>query len=323
MSAMTEDHFMQDTVIPTVNFADPPAGQRLALPSWQVLARFENPKARLPLRADFPPVFNMKISFDCGPWLGGPWLLDLVESELSKIGMSFQDARTIRVAYSHKDPAISRSHEFEVNQSMWTLLRTMSKGQSPLQFDPLDELQETRKLNRSCDQSAVHALARRQKYILNSANQDNAKFFRKPDGTPQIFIVLDHNIEQGSTYAEMISAITYNGGHVLAAVVGWDARDWVSNDSIHLRQDNQDQQELADTFAASARDCGQERSPEDCLKEFDSLIQTFGVSVGALTNGECERIIGTVDGSNPRGRAMTFPALCKTLQQTHASPAFR
>lgn len=315
---MTENHFMQDTVTPAVTFADPPAGQHLALPSWLAPATFTNLQARLPLRADFPPVFNMKLSVDCGPWL-----LDLIESELSKIGMSFQDAGTVRVGYSHKDPAVSRSRESEINYHMMTLLHAVDKGRSPLQFDPLDELQETRKLNRSCDQSAVHALTRRQKYILNSANQDNAKFFRKPDGTPQIFIVLDHNIEQGSTYAEMISAITYNGGYVLAAVVGWDARDWVSNDSILLRQDNHDQQKLADTFAASARDCGQDRSPQECLKEFDSLIQTFGVSVGALTNGECERIIRTVDGSNPRGGVMTFPALCKTLQQTHASPAFR
>lgn len=292
-----EDPFEAEEVISTEN---------LAADIAQTHRSLTNPDMRLPLRADMPPV----ISF-----LQTGLFLQMLERELAKCGDTLASAGTITVAYPQKDPRLFPGHRNKGRSSGSAFIATMrdalaARGVS-VDWQRADAICETRHLDRSGNQSSLHALTSRQSFGLCAEAQKTPLDFLEMSavdgGARPYVVVVDWCMEQGTTLAELISYIEHNGGHVLLATVeGSDG----SQSLVPLPARAGGTVALAPEFAAAAtagllpkigRALSRAAQREGivltthaALTQVEARLNASGRSLKTLTSGEAARLESTL-----------------------------
>lgn len=267
-------------------------------------ASLTNPDMRVELPAGFPPQLS---SSDAKA------LIKALEAELEKHGTTLGEVGHINIAYPHKHPGLYRGHYNSASDVVRGVKADLMIAEPGVAWLPVDGLVERVKLGRSENQTSVHALTAQQVYDIHAPDQKTPlPFGPARDGKKEFFIVVDTGAEQGTTYANMISFILHNGGAVLAAVAGWSAGAHLrqvapENDTDLRRQAGLKAEfndasrntgrlaEMALAFASSARESGKDWTPAQCLEMFEEKLRAAGNSVFAMTNGEAERLINTVN----------------------------
>ena len=165
---------------------------------------------------------------------------------------------------------------------------------------PADAIYETVHLARSEDHTSKHALFKRQFYSIDPSLQKGACPLIGSDNIgKEYFIVVDAVAEQGTTMASLISYITHNGGVVLAAIASSDnlvQRDSTPASDIKDPAKNTGRiPDIARAFSESARNDGLEYTPEQCIDLLEKKLNVCGNSLLSLTNGECKRLVYSID----------------------------
>lgn len=281
-----------------------------------------NPPGRRELRACFPqPVSHFNP--------GSNWcklLYKQIREELGANGMDGPDDRTIYIAHPHKNPQIHPGH---LNYIITDHVRKLKQECPKINWVSSDEIVENRHLDRSSNQTSLHALAGWQEYtILGDPAQSPFACEQEP-----LFIVIDSAIDQGTTIANFISYLEHNGGKVVGVVAS--DKDLVQKDTrghyrhvklsdkfIDPARNTGRLKELADTFVDSAsrgRFLGlgaPKLSHEGTMRHFESTLNTIGHSALALTDGECERIITTLrKGKDGNNKPLCFPRFMSELKR--------
>lgn len=261
---------------------------------------FKNSPARLALRDDFPTICE-----------NPKQLIQTLKSELIKTGTTLEAVNTIHIAYPHKIPALSGNW----GDPGVSVLEEIFAIEIPGTWAALDALEDNVQLNRSKNRSSSHALSKRQVYSLN----ENFSFTSDNHGKKN-FIVADHLIEQGSTLAELISAITYNGGHVLAAyspltILGKYLKQVTLVDPYEYDRVNKPV-DLVKIFGDAATREGLPMDGQACLQKFDTLLKPLGMSIKAMTQGEKVKL-----SSELCQEGQTFTQLCTELENAAPKPA--
>lgn len=261
---------------------------------------------RIDLRADFPEIQNGS---------KGAELIKTLKAELKKRGTSLKEVGRIHLAYPHKNPDLFPGHYDSALGVVQNVRMLLEKSAPDVQWIQLDNLVESVRLGRSEDQTSVHALTARQVYEVYPSNPDApVPFVTQENGKKEFFLVVDTGAEQGTTYANLLSFIEQSGGEVLAAVANYNygshLRQVRPHDDEKLRAEAELKPEFNDparntgrlaqlalAFAKSAKSTGQNWTPAESIEMFEEKLNKVGNSVFALTDGEAERIIKTVDGS--------------------------
>lgn len=276
-----------------------------------------NPADRREIRPDFP--YSQKIGH-CNN------LLDTLNAELEKGGVSLRDAGTITIAYPHKDPVLFPGYVDSFDGGKVKLFaKNMKKSFPKIKWKVADSLVETVALKRTTNQYIVHTLTGKQIYTL--AGKHNPFSCRSGDCRNPYFIVVDHFIEQGTTIANLMSFIEHNGGRVLLAAsyrsgipIAQDERartlhlqqSGISGDFADPARNTSRLGRLASVFFNSAQISGSlYATPQECLADFDAALRRHGNSVFALTDGECMRLINSINGQ--RHDSLSFCGLIDTL----------
>ncbi len=290
--------------------------------------KFENPPSRNWIRTDFPRAMNV--------W-DKNLITETIDKELEKCGVRFKDATRINVAWPHKHP--DTGYKDNAIEAVEIFQDHMGLVLPWISWVKADAIYEHKKLNRSCDQSSLHALTQRQTYSVDtSLQQEFSPFFDR--GQPknnEFFVLVDHCIEQGTTMANLKDFIEYNGGRVLAVLVS----GFIYNEGRLAQVSSSDPDrfslmaglgesadkagaipEIAHAFAKAAMGKGYQvleksRSREmsaqkikvksSCLQAFEKALKPYGNSLLSLTDSECRRLISTVskpksaNGRNPYG----------------------
>ena len=272
-----------------------------------------NPSRRMEIRADFPDVIHFNSSVRR--------IRHLLDQELRKQGTTLDCMERITLAYPHKHPELYPGH---VNLAKMRVeeFRVLARSAAPhVQWIVADGLCETVHLKRSEDQTSLHALTKRQIYDIHRPSQETpCPFFEPLHTAKEFFMIVDNGIEQGTTIANLMSYITYNGGCVLgAAAVRSRAlvqQEHRPKNAVSLSAQFNDPARnakklprLAQAFSRSAKDNRRDWSPAACLDMFEQHLNMHGNSVFALTDGECERLIETMHGRYGE----RFPTLLKKL----------
>jgi hypothetical protein len=259
-----------------------------------------NPETRVALRPDFPVTLS----------IGEPKkLLHALDDELKKHGMSIKDTPRINIAYPHKHPEMYPGHRDNAAESVERLLNGMELAGSKIDWLPADAICETVRLGRSEDQSSAHALASHQVFDIHMPSQRrDMPFLKEGNQEKEFFVVADWCVEQGTTVANLVSYIEHNGGIVLAVLndcgnsplVQQKTDDsWVKgglSDAFGRADLNTGRlPQMAATFARSAREAGKDWSPQECMEKFEAALKKCGNTVFAMTDGECRRVIDTVN----------------------------
>src|SRR5690606_5956841 len=136
------------------------------------------------------------------------------------------------------------------------------------------------------------------------------RFKNEQTGDGEFFLVLDGCVEQGTTLANFISHIALQGGRVLGAVTGNEQKLVQSNVSTPHEREVVDEAfrdpkrntgrlaQLAQVFSKSAKKDKLDLTPAKCLEIFEGRLNLFGNTVFALTDGECQRVSHTLQGSH-------------------------
>jgi hypothetical protein len=274
---------------------------------------------RVALPVDFPDTIAI--------YNGARHLVSAIDQQLNKHGTSLTEVKRINLAYPHKDPTLFPGHYDNAKNTISSLQQMLSDAAPKnVQFYVVDEMVETVKLGRSEDQSSVHALTARQVYkIADDPQKDKPFHFKDPEtGKGEFFLVVDGCVEQGTTLANIASYIALQGGTVLGAItsneqklVQRDTATVVERELVGERFRDPDRNtgrlvQLAESFAKSAAKDGIRLSAEKCLDIFEGRLNLFGNSVVALTDGECKRIIETME-SRHYGGSDSFKGLIEKL----------
>lgn len=280
----------------------------LEIPPVDVTEMAMNP-FRVALPVDFPETFAI--------YNGARYMVSAIDQQLKKHGTSIAAVERINLAYPHKDPQLFPGHYDNAKNTISGLKHLLQEAAPPhVQFYVVDEMVETVKLSRSEDQSSVHALTARQVYkIADDPQKDKPFHFKNPEtGKGEFFLVVDGCVEQGTTLANIASHIALQGGTVLGAVTSNQQRLVQRNTatgiereliSAHFRDPEKNTGrlvQLAESFAKSAAKDGIQLSSAKCLDIFEGRLNLFGNSVVALTDGECQRIIDTLEDRHYGGR---------------------
>lgn len=278
-----------------------------------------NPESRLEIRADFPKTLATAETEE---------ILRAVKKELRKQGTSLGRVKKINIAYPRKHPRLYPEH-YNCAQSTAESLRDGMRELAPrVRWVITDEICETLHLDRSSNQTSLHALMSRQIYDIHKPDQKDYTPFGQQK---EFFIVVDGTIEQGTTIANLISYITHNGGSVLSAAASTtylEARHLVQQrkkpkEKFSLSGKFSDAArntgrlpELAEAFSCSAKKRGHSWTPQQCLDMLEARLKAVGNSLFALTDNECDRLLSTVRGE--RGYETTiksFPGLIRELDR--------
>lgn len=300
-----------------LNAAVPPLPEELAAASMSLT----NPEMRVELPADFPPILD-------GSFRGN--LAGALRKEMEKRGMTLEEAGHINIAYPHKHPVLYPGHQNNAADVLNEVKQRLQDDEPGIEWRPVDGLVERVRLGRSENQTSVHAITAQQVFDIHMASQKTPLPLGPQHGKKEFFIVVDTGAEQGTTYANMISYILHNGGTVLAAVSGYTGgvplRQKTPDDDKDLRQLAKLKPEFNDAsrntgqlarmalaFADSARESGKDWTPAQCLEMFEDKLGKLGNTVFALTNGEAERLIDTVNKNYYR--AATFVEILDQLDR--------
>jgi hypothetical protein len=292
-----------------------------APPSKDSNAVFPRPLHRVELRPDFPATID---------YIDSEEIMKVVEQELLKLGTSSKHVKKINIAYPHKHPVLFPGHINNAEKCAASFQKNAQHGMPHVQWVVASAICETRRLGRSENQTSVHALMNRQIYDIHKPSQkDFLPFLERPQQDKEFFVVVDGCIEQGTTIANLISYLTYNGGTVLAAASG-NRRSLIqvsleetetaplSEKFANSLRNSARLPQLALAFSQSAQRDGKSWAPERCLNMFEDALNQAHNSVFALTNGECQRILDTLIGH--RRPKVEFPALLAQMKKAAPQP---
>jgi hypothetical protein len=277
-----------------------------------------------PHRVELPGNFPDTISL----WNSPQSVVAAIDRELKKTGTPVQEIDRIYLAYPHKDRSLFPGHYDNASNTVRDFQHRIASHLPHIQFYAVDEVVETVRLGRSEDQSSVHALTARQVYRVadNPQAEKPFQFKNAETGKPELFLVLDACVEQGTTLANFISYITLQGGHVLAAVASNEQKlvqreTATKAERVLVSEGYRDPSrntgrlvQLAETFSKSAKKDGMDLSPAKCLDIFEGRLKLLGNTVLALTDGECERIIETLENRH-YGAGDTFKSMMSKLDE--------
>ncbi len=268
---------------------------------------FQNPCGRQPLRADFPAMTE--------PTGQAEKLVAIIKAELEKKGVTWDKAGRINIAFPQKDRELfpHRRRNRGLHQAHLTK-KELEMYAPHIEWALAEGLLETRDLDRRGNQSSLHALTGQQAYRFDPSLQiDHFPFAESGSTEDHYFIVVDHTSEQGTTLANLINWITVNGGTVLAAAADNDSltqrrtgNDWPLEKPLRAEFSDAAANtgrlaELASAFALSAEQDNWKYkmrygrpTPNNCLDAFDTALHRLGLSVQALTDRECVRLIQSI-----------------------------
>lgn len=289
----------------------------------QTASTLVNPGLRAELPADFPRILLLT---DIAAVRNA-----LDEQLREKHKTTLRDVGRINIAYPHKHPLKFPRHQNNAEQYARDAWYALEGADRKVEWVLGASLTELVRLDRSENQSSVHALTGKQEYVLYDALQQSPRFtFGKPGNTGrEFFLLVDSGFEQGTTLANLYSFITLNGGIVLGAAVPNPSAGSLQQESgarcepddheAGLRPEFMDAArntgrvpQMALAFAESARREGLDWTPQQSLDLFEAALNKNGNSVFALTEGEAVRIIETV-GQSPYHFSMPFPKLLEGL----------
>ena len=295
-----------------------PPKHPMEIPPVDVTEMAMNP-FRVALPVDFPDTFPI--------YNGARYMVSAIDQQLKKHGTSIREVTRINLAYPHKDPQLFPGH-YDNAKNTISSLRHMLQEAAPqtVQFYVVDEMVETVRLGRSEDQSSVHALTARQIYkIADDPQKDKPFHFKNPEtGKGEFFLVVDGCVEQGTTLANIASYIALQGGTVLGAVTSNQQKLVQRETSTGIERELVGERfrdtskntgrlvQMAESFSKSAAKDGIKLSTEKCLDIFEGRLNLFGNSVVALTDGECNRIIETLEDRH-YGGSDSFKSLIDRL----------
>lgn len=297
-----------DQVLPPQDGEKPVPKHPMEIPPVDVTDMAMNP-FRVALPADFPDTFAI--------YNGARHMVSAIDQQLKKHGTSLVQVDRINLAYPHKDPTLFPGHYDNAKNTISSLQHMLSEAApKTVQFYAVHEMVETLKLGRSEDQSSIHALTARQVYkIADDPQKDKPFNFKNPEtGKGEFFLVVDGCVEQGTTLANIASYIMLQGGTVLGAVTSNTQRLVQRNTASRIERELVAERfraadrntgrlvQMAESFSKSAAKDGIQLTAEKCLDIFEGRLNLFGNSVVALTDGECQRIIDTLEDRHYGGR---------------------
>lgn len=294
----------------------------------------QNPH-RLPIRPDFPATIS---SF--AQMASAQKLFNILKAEGLE---NAEKPLRINLAYPHKDPDLFPDHFNEAEGYVDHFLRNFQPAIQGVEWRRAHEIVEMVRLGRSEDQTSVHALTARQEYRLRDPETTPETPFRFKDpetGVPELFIIVDDCIEQGTTMANLMSHIEKEGGRVIAvaaaqggknllqdkvtaALVNGEKRPFDATGSRFFDPEKNTGRlpHLAHSFAQAAAREGLKISPQKCMDIFEGRLNLFGNTVFALTEGECERLAESLDRSGHYGNRISFRSLITKLDEKLATYA--
>lgn len=314
----------QRTLMKIMAFRNSLAGGKKLQGQLPLQGPLENPKKRAEIPADFPQTISPYSPQEA---------LDVIRAELAKQGTTLEDARRINLAYPHKHPVLfpEQVNAAEVRVEKF---RDCMKALAPhVEWVVANALCERVHLNRSGNPSSTHALTGRQVYDIYMPAQKDPFPFGEGKSAGEYFVVVDWTIEQGTTIANLMSYIRHNGGTVLMALADQHAplvqRQTICNDNAARAElsaafndksrNGKRLPEMALAFARSAQYHGHNWSPDECIAKLDAALHHFGNSVFTLTDGECAKLINTVNGG--AYPVVSFPKLLDQLAEKASPPA--
>lgn len=175
-----------------------------------------NPDIRVPLRADLPPVLDVRKA---------AWL-PLITAELEKCGETLATVGEINLFCPQKDPDIFLGHKDNAIQAFRLAAKNLKVEVAACGLGPQspkiltqDAICERVHLDRSHNIDLIHSITQRQIYGVSDArvNRPARGFLSAASRTkPHYSIIFDWTISSGTTLANLSSYVTYNGGYVLA-----------------------------------------------------------------------------------------------------------
>ncbi|MFH1157870.1 MAG: hypothetical protein V1721_03170 [Pseudomonadota bacterium] len=279
-------------------------------------SNFVNPPERREIRRDFPKTVDLNDT---------EGFLKTLDQELRKQGTSLAQVKRITLAYPHKHPVLHPDHYNPAENTVDAFKCAVERAAPHIQWDVFHELCDTVSLGRAENQNSDHALMHPQVYeIYTPPRKKPLPFIDRPHQGKEFFVIVDATIEQGTTAANLMSVIEHNWGPVLAisafTLQGASlAQESTSSQESALSGRFNDASrntgrlpELAQAFSDSAKKCGFDWPPSYCMEKFnEALKNTYVKDPSALTDGECRRIIETVNGSYRKPES--FPSLLKRL----------
>lgn len=284
-------------------------------------AALHNPAQRHDIRPDFPKTLDL---------YSAEKALKVLEAELQKQGSSLDRVGHITLVYPHKHPKLFPGHDNQAAHSVSEFHSRLCKAAPQVKWIIADGIVETVHLDRSGNQTSVHALMSQQVYeFYQPAQKDPLPFAENKPGGAEFFLAVDSCIEQGTTIANLMSYVEHNGGRVLAAVSGsmsgrpiaqkpfpTGRKPSLSAAFNDAARNTGRLPQLAEVLHHSARGEGLKLSARECLDRFEAALQKNGNSVFALTDGECERLVDSLSGSYYKTE--TFSSLLAQLEKRAA-----
>ncbi len=284
-----------------------------------------SPPQKLEIRTDFPQI--QLINYVS--------LMKVIEDELAKQGVKITEAKRINIVHSWKHPEDHSDHYNGGKDIVESIKREMSRMAPNVDWIAANSICETKKLERSFCQSSIKALAEHQVFeIYESAQKDPFPFILEGHTEQEYFIIVDHAVEQGTTFSNLMSYITHNGGVVLAV-----ATDYIMKGPSLVQQKTKEcpdiellapfndstrntarLPELAEVFAESTKSEGVNYTPQECMVLFEEHLQLVGNSVFAMTDGECRRLIDTIEGKRGEKENQTFLQFLDSLSEAVPAP---
>lgn len=274
-----------------------------ALSQARVMAtcrQLTNPAVRLPLPADFPPVFNVDYTHHLG---------EVLARALAKYGETPETVKRLTVAFPHKDPDLFPYHNNLADftaQKLVGALKAVTHREAVI--EKADGICETVHLGRSENQCILHALTQRQIYRFNEDEQQTPLSFITSNNQPHYFVLADSCVEQGTTLANLASYIQHNGGRVLFAVfngisaqlvpqrLGQYGTHMITGPRLSAKfarsvcPDNL--KLIGDLLAASAVGRGLKLTRNQALAAVERNLNKHGASLTSLTHTESRRLYG-------------------------------
>lgn len=276
-----------------------------------------NPETRAEIPVSFPQTISPFSTEEA---------VRVIEEQLALRGTSLDEVKRINLAYPHKHPGLFPFLKNAAEESVQSFRQRLSAARPDVDWVIAAAICERVQLSRSEDQSSIYALTTKQVYdVYKPAQQQPLPFIEKGNASREYFVVVDWTIEQGTTIANLMSYIRHNGGDVLMAAADQHAallqKRTAANDDVPglsaafnaPARNNGRVPELAKVFAASARREGKDWAPAECIDKFEEGLQKHGNSIFALTDGECARLIKTIEGEY--FHKTSFPGLLDGLDK--------
>ncbi len=254
-----------------------------------------NPRGRFEIPVDFPAT----------AYVDKEGVLPTLHKALEKRGMRLEDLPRINVAYPHKDPRKFPGYDSQATPRAFVVAGALRTAFPKMECVMTDGIVDTVHLGRSENQASLHALTRRQIYTFYPDIQKQPLPFVDPGNKEkEYFVIADRDFAQGTTVANMMNFIKANGGEVLAVFASAVGRPVAQRREAappdlglpgiftDTARNNGRAPALAAAFARSAARKGW--SPAHCLELFEKALNRRGNSILALTDGECERLLDSL-----------------------------